>query len=187
MSVRNQENQSLSKTGTIEPRWWFLFGMVALGVCSRLLPHPVNFSPVAGVALFAGAAFGGWRSAVVVPLATMLVSDLFLGLHWTMPLVYASIGLNIVIGRLFVNMQQPWTIPACSLLGSVQFFVITNLACMQEASLAGLTRCYIDAIPFFQNSLAADFLFSAIFFSLLAIAQNMVPALRANHAVPMHS
>ena len=180
MSARSQEMASLPKSGTIEPRWWLLFGMVVLGVCSRLLPHPMNFSPVAAVALFAGAAFGGWRSAIVVPMATMIFSDLFLGFHWTMPLVYASICLNIVIGRLFVNMQNAWTIPACSLLGSVQFFALTNLACLQEFSSAGVTQCYVSAIPFFQNSLAADFLFSTAFFSLLALAQHAVPTLRAN-------
>lgn len=180
MSNTNMQSISSQPVSRIEPRWWFLFGMVALGVCSRLLPHPMNFSPVAAVALFAGAAFGGWRSAIVVPMATMLFSDLFLGWHWTMPLVYACICFNIVIGRLFVNMQQPWTIPACSLLGSVQFFAITNLACLQEVSPAGLTQCYVDAIPFFQNTLVADFLFSTVFFSLLAVAQRMVPALRSN-------
>lgn len=182
MSLRTQETAA-PKSGTIEPRWWFLFGMVALGVCYRLLPHPMNFSPVAAVALFAGATFSGWRSAMIVPMATMLISDLFLGMHWAMPLVYASICVNIVIGRLFVNTQQLWTIPACSLLGSVQFFAITNLACIQELSPAGVVQCYVSAIPFFQNSLAGDFLFSAGFFSLLILAQQMVPALRPNQTI----
>ena len=34
-----------------------LAGLIALAALSRVLPHPPNFSPVAAVALFAGAYF----------------------------------------------------------------------------------------------------------------------------------
>lgn len=178
-----QSNGASRTTSKIEPRWWFLFGMVAFGVCSRLLPHPDNFSPIAAVALFAGASFTSWRSAVAVPMATMLFSDLFLGLHWTMPLVYASICLNIVIGHLLVNTRQPWTIPACALIGSVQFFLITNIACLTEFSTAGVVQCYTAALPFFQNTLVGDLMYASILFGVLAIAQYLVPSLRTRTAM----
>ncbi len=179
-SLSNRNEGSLSK---IEPRWWLLFAIVTVGVCSRLLPHEHNFSPILPLALFAGASFAGWRSAIGVTLVTMFVSDLFLGLHWTMPIVYASICINILIGRLFVTSRQPWTVPFGALLGSVQFFVITNAACLTDFSAAGVAQCYTSALPFFRTSLAADLLFSVVLFGSFAVVQNLVPALRDRRAV----
>ena len=59
-------------------------GLIALGVIARLVPHPWNASPVAAIALFGGA----WLSkrwSVILPLMIVAFSDLFLGLHATMP------------------------------------------------------------------------------------------------------
>ena len=38
---------------------------------TRLLPHPYNFAPIAGIALFGGAQFSDKRLAFLVPLAAM--------------------------------------------------------------------------------------------------------------------
>ena len=183
MSTSGLANESAKLTSKIEPRWWFLTAMVVIGVCSRLLPHPDNFSPILPIALFAGASFSGWRSAIGVTMLTMLVSDLFIGLHWTMPIVYASICLNILIGHLFVTTRQPWTVPFGALLGSVQFFLITNAACLTDFSAAGVAQCYSSALPFFKTSLIADMLFSMVLFGVFALVQQMVPALRSNRSM----
>lgn len=183
MSATSLSNAPAKTASKIEPRWWFLFAMVAIGVCSRLLPHPDNFSPILPIALFAGASFSGWRSAIGVTMLTMLVSDLFIGLHWTMPIVYASICLNILIGHLFVTTRQPWTIPFGALLGSVQFFLITNAACLTDFSPTGVMQCYSSALPFFKTSLIADMLFSMVLFGVFAVAQHLVPALRSHRSV----
>ena len=45
----------------------------------RLLPHVSNFSPVAATALFAGMTLSRRWLAIAVPLAAMLLSDVFLG------------------------------------------------------------------------------------------------------------
>ena len=182
MSVSSLSNSGEGSVSKIEPRWWFLFAIVTVGVCSRLLPHEHNFSPMLPLALFAGASFAGWRSAVGVTMATMFVSDLFLGLHWTIPVVYASICINILIGHWLVSTRQPWTVPFGALLGSVQFFLITNAACLTDFSPAGLVQCYTSALPFFKTSLVADMLFSVMLFGSFAVAQNLFPALRERRA-----
>lgn len=56
------------------------FGIVALLVLlaafSRILPHPPNFSPIGGIALFGAARFSRRLVAVVVPFASLWLSDL---------------------------------------------------------------------------------------------------------------
>ena len=39
-----------------KPRFLFLAGMILAAAASRLIPHPPNFSPIAALALFGGAA-----------------------------------------------------------------------------------------------------------------------------------
>jgi hypothetical protein len=53
-----------------------ILGAILLASLSRTLPHPINFWPVTAMALFAGAAFADRRLAILVPLLSLLVSDL---------------------------------------------------------------------------------------------------------------
>ena len=73
----------------------------------RLLPHPYNFTPVAGMALFGGAHFRDVRVAFAVPLLAMFASDIVLsftvydfGALLSMPVVYFAFALTVVVGRL---------------------------------------------------------------------------------------
>src|SRR5438046_2021568 len=56
-----------------------LSAIVGLAALSRLLPHPPNVTPIAAMALFAGAHFRNWRIAFLMPIAAMFLSDLVLG------------------------------------------------------------------------------------------------------------
>ena len=56
-----------------------LIVLILLAALSRLIPHPPNFAPIAGVALFGAANFRSKWLAFLVPLAAMLVSDFALG------------------------------------------------------------------------------------------------------------
>jgi hypothetical protein len=55
---------------------------------------------------------------------------------------------------------------------SVSFFVVSNFAVwtawrnMYPATLSGLMTCYAAALPFFRNQIAADLLFTAVFFGV---------------------
>jgi hypothetical protein len=44
-----------------KPRFLLLTGMILAAALSRLIPHPPNFSPVAALALFGGAAIASKR------------------------------------------------------------------------------------------------------------------------------
>ena len=88
-------------------------GMAIAAGLIRLLPPPCNFTPVAGLGLFGGARLGSWLS-YAVPLAVMVVSDVFLWLlygrpNFTLwdfafnPWVYASFILAVFWGRLLLR------------------------------------------------------------------------------------
>lgn len=151
----------------------------------RILPHPPNVSPVAAMALFGGAYFSDRRVAFLVPFLALLLSDLLLGLHDTMVYVYAGFALTVVIG-FWIRQDMKMSRIAVAVVGSsVLFFIITNFGAWFTSGLypmtaEGLIQAYMAAIPFFQNSLLGNAVFSALLFGGFAALQRNVPVLTEN-------
>ena len=150
----------------------------------RLVPHPPNFTPIGAMALFGGAYFGRRALAFAAPLGALLLSDAAIGFHSGMPYVYGSVALIVLIGWVVAKRMAPLTIAAAVLASSVLFFAVTNFGTwatgeLYPPSLAGLAACYVAAIPFFQNTLAGDLLYSALLFGGFALLERHLPALRA--------
>ncbi len=162
------------------PRPAFLIVAVLLAAVSRLVPHPPNFTPIGAIALFGGASFADRRAAFLVPLAAMFASDLVLGIHLLLPVVYACFAFNVVLGWWLRPRRRPLPIAFATVLGLCVFFVVTNTACWAlwyPRTLAGLVTCYVAAIPFFKNTVLGDSLYTAGLFAALALAERLVPAL----------
>jgi hypothetical protein len=145
---------------------------------SRLLPHPPNLTPVAAMALFGGAHFPDKRAAFFVTLAAMFLSDLVIGLHRGIPVVYGCFALIVCIGMALrrERRRRPLPIAAAALGSSILFFLITNFAVWARGVLypktfAGLAACYVAAIPFFRNTLIGDLAYSAILFGGFALLE----------------
>lgn len=143
--------------------------LIALGAACRLLPHPWNFAPIAGVALFSGA-YLGRRWAVVVPTAAMILGDLFLGFYeWPLLItVYGCFILTGLIGSL-IKKKSPANVVLASLTCSFIFFIATNWAVWQFSpwyvkTFEGLVACYVAALPFFRNTLLGDLFYTGVFF-----------------------
>lgn len=150
---------------------------------SRLAPHPPNFAPIGAMALLGGACFSDKRQAFAVPLGAMLLSDLVLGFHRLMPVVYGSFALIVVIGMWLRNRRRLAPIAAASLAGSVLFFLVTNfgvwaLGTFYPKTAEGLIACYVAAIPFFPNTVLGDATYCAVLFGSLALAEHAFPKLR---------
>jgi hypothetical protein len=163
-------------------RFTVLTGMLLAAAVSRLLPHPPNFTPVAALALFGGASFSDKRTAFLVPLAALLLSDLWLGFYAITPVVYGCFALNVCLGFWLRRRHGLGRIAAAAVTGSVIFFILTNLGVWAFDSLypktsAGIAQCYLAAIPFFKNTLAGDLVYSALLFGGLALAEKRWPAL----------
>lgn len=168
------------------------FSLVILGTLSRLLPHPPNMTAVGAASLFSGARLRGWQ-AFLVPLACMLVTDPVLGLVYgfrpfsgVTPFIYAAFLINVGLGRWLMKTTQPARIGALAFLGSLQFFLLTNLGVWLLAgghayprTLAGLAACYAAALPFFGRTLVADLGYAAVLFGLHAwLSRRVFPAER---------
>jgi hypothetical protein len=159
----------------------FIAAIVGIAASFRLIPHPGNFSPIGAIALFGGASFSTKRGALFIPLAAMLLSDIVLGFHVLMPVVYGCLGLNMLLGRWIRSRRRIATIVLATIVGATQFFVITNFACWVVAyphTLEGLSACYVAAIPYFRNTLIGDAVFTTTLFSMLALAEAAAPVLR---------
>ena len=178
------------------PRSWLLLSLVLVGAAARLIPHPPNFTPIGALALFGGAAFADWRAAFAVPLAAMFVSDLALGaiagdwgiaFHTNMPAVYLAFVINVFLGMWLLRRRSVSRVVGVSIVGAIQFFVITNFSvwalgnCYPKTWL-GLVECYVAALPFFQNQLFGELAFAGVLFGSLALAERYMPAFRAEPA-----
>lgn len=183
------ENGSGGEGMKHDARFWTLVGLVAVGVALRLVPHPPNFTPIGAIALFGGAHLASRRAAYLVPLAAMALSDLFLGLHWGMPVVYLAFALTVAVGRRLGPDPGAAPVAAGTLAGSLLFFLVTNLGVWAfgttyPKTLAGLAACFTAAIPFFQNTLAGNAFWGLALFGGFALLRMRWPALRAESAGP---
>ena len=167
----------------IRPRHLVMTGLILAAAASRLLPHPPNFTPIAALALFGGAYFGAKRWALLVPLAAMLLSDLVIGFHPLLPVVYGSFALIVSIGFWLRTRRRPLPIAGAALASSLLFFLVTNfgvwaLGSLYPKTLQGLLVCYAAAIPFFQNTLFGDAVYTVALFGSFRLIERGFPAVR---------
>jgi hypothetical protein len=184
-SRNEKETKSLSSVNskvTFQlPGIFLIVGLLVIGLVARFLPYPPNFSPIGAIALFAGATLGSRLRAALIPLTAMFLSDLWLGMHTLMPVVYGCFLFNVWLGSRIQSRLRLLPIAGMSIAGATFFFIVTNGACWfmsYPATWAGMVSCYTLAIPFFQNTLMGDLFFSAVLFGSLALAQWRFPALR---------
>lgn len=174
------------------PRLTAIATAILAAAASRLLPHPPNFTPMAAMALFAGAYVPNRILAVLLPLAAVFLSDLVLGFYPDMATVYLSFALVVGIGFLLRRARTPLRIGAAALSASVLFFVVTNFGTWAVGQLypktpAGLVECYVAAIPFFRNSLLADAFYTLLLFGGFALLEEGWPAFRERRRAQLQS
>lgn len=168
-------------------RFLIIAGMITLAVLSRLLPHPDNFSPLAAVALFGATYFSDKKWAFIVPVVAMIISDAVIGFHALSLVVYGCFAATALLGvGLLPNRVSPLRVAGAALLGTMLFFVVTNFAVwafdpyqMYAHDAAGLTLCFVNALPFLAKSLLGDMFYTGLLFGSFALLQEQVPALRA--------
>lgn len=170
-----------------KPRFTTLAAMIFFAAASRLMPHPPNFTPIAAMALFGGASISDKRLAFALPLAALFLSDAALGFYHGMIWVYGSFALIVCLGLQLQSRRRLLPIAGAALVSSGLFFALTNFGVwvsdgLYPRTLAGLGACYVAAIPFFQNTLAGDLVYTALLFGGFALAEKKFPALRESTA-----
>jgi hypothetical protein len=158
--------------------------MIAVAAVLRIAPHPWNFAPIGAIALFSGAMLRDKRLAFLFPLLTLFAGDLFIGFHKLIPIVYASTLVSVALGFLLRTRHPLGRIVGVTLLGAMQFFLVTNFGVWLLLNTfpktpAGLLACYVAGAPLFWNTLAGDALYVTLLFGGFALAGRLFPVLQA--------
>ena len=157
---------------------------ILLGVLTRLIPHADNFTAVYAIALFAGACFNNKKTALLIPICIMIISDFLLGQNMVLS-VYISFMLIVLLGFFLKQKDHFSHITSFAIVASLIFFFTTNFAVWLSSSpadgiyycpmnLEGLIKCYTQAIPFFWNTLFSTTTYSIILFYSFKVVQNQV-------------
>jgi hypothetical protein len=99
------------------------------------------------------------------------------------------VALIVILGAIVLPRTSIQRVGAASLASSILFFAVSNFGTwvvsgMYPHTVAGLASCYVAAVPFFQNTVAGDLFYSALLFGGFAIAERLVPRLRAAQPQP---
>jgi hypothetical protein len=147
------------------PYFFILFGALL-----RVIPHPANFAPIAAIALFGGT-YLNKRLAIALPLVAMVLSDFLIGFDSleSRLVVYGCFAVSGLIGMFIRKHKNFGTIVGGSLFSSVIFYLATNFVYfhgteMYPHTFAGMIQAYVNAIPFFRNTLLGDLSYVAILF-----------------------
>jgi hypothetical protein len=176
--------EKLGLTMENKARLLALLAAIFAAAAMRLVPHPPNFSPIAAMALFSGAQMPRRALAFAAPFAALLLSDLVLGFYAGMNFVYFSFALTVLIGWVIASQRTPLMIGIAAVASSSLFFILTNFGMwafsgFYPRTMDGLVACYVAAIPFFQNTIAGDLFYTALLFGGFALAERLLPGIRA--------
>ena len=166
---------------------------IAFGLAGNHLGFFSNFSPLAAIAL-CGGIYLPRRVALGLPLAALLVSDLFLNWHFHVALLslemlsrYLALAASVAIGFSLRDRARLSTVLPASILGSLIFYVVTNTSSWltwpgYARTFSGWSQALTTGLPgyaptwmFFRSSLVSDLLFSALFVACMAITHSQAP------------
>lgn len=164
--------------------------LLLVAVLSRVLPHPgwLNFTAVGGMLLYFGAR-RSWRE-MLAPMAALMATDYFLTVYayhynfqWQFyAATWVWYGMALGLGRILLSSRTTvLRVGAGALLGPTSFFVVSNYAVwatgwMYPRSLAGLSACYVAAVPFYRNDLLSTAVVVGLAFGLPVLVRRMAAA-----------
>lgn len=183
---------------TMKPfKWMVITGLILVAAISRLIPHPFNFSPVAGMALFAGATMGKKAWAFILPLGALFLSDLCFQLFtavpgfygWSQFINYGAFALIVCLGIVALKKVNVKNVLLTSLGASILFFILSNFGVWLVAgglapytyNAAGLFNTFMLGIPFFGNTILGDMVSSGVLFGAYYLIRQL--AISKKHLV----
>ena len=139
---------------------YIIIGLIVLAILTRLIPHPPNFAPITGIALFSAINFNNRFFKYFVPLISLVIFDLIIGFSLINIFVYLSFIVIVLVGNYFKKIKLK-----SILISSVVFFIISNFGVWligYPKTVSGIVMCYTAAIPFFINTILGDLFYSYI-------------------------
>jgi len=158
--------------------------MILAAALSRLAFYPLNFSPVIAMALFGGSVIKDKKLAFALPLLAMFISDVLFEVTNIAPGFWgwgqlAGYGILALITIFGFNLKKinPLNVAGFSIISSFIFFFLSNssvwlLGTMYTKNVTGWMSCLAAGIPFLKNGLAADLVYSTVFFGGFVLLQK---------------
>ena len=153
--------------------------LVALGVAARLLPHAPGFLPIAASGLFAARVLRIPALAVVVPVLAMILSDALLpGEDWRIQAIgFAAIAIPAVAGLATRCWSGVLPTVGTMVVSSLLFWLASNGAVwafsgMYPLTAAGLSECYVLALPFLEKTMLGDLFWMGVLFGGFWLVQR---------------
>ena len=177
------------------PRFGMIALMIVAAAASRFMPHPPNFTPIAGMGLFGAAYFAKKYWAYLIPFLALWGSDLILnnvvyaefqnGFTWITAnslWTFLAFGLIIFMGSNILKKISFPKVLGASVAGSLIFFLISNFGSwyaygMYPLNASGLMMAYEAGLPFFWNTLAGDLVYVSVLFGGFELAKDIYPSL----------
>ncbi len=188
-------------TKIIDLRFGVISMIILLAALSRFIPHPPNFAPIGGMALFGAAYYSKRYLAFAIPIVFMWISDLilnnvvygqqfehFVWFYSGSVFTYGAFALIVFFGIFALKKVRVSNLVASALGASIIFFIVSNFGVwfsgtMYPKDFGGLMACYAAGIPFFHNTLAGDLIYSVVMFGAFELSTKKIPQLKLTPAV----
>ena len=187
-------------------RTMILIGFLAFAIASRFLvvfnPAWANFSPIASMALFAGAYISNRYQAILWTILPIWISNLVLnnvfysqyfnGFSWGIDFV--QVALIAAIPFIGARIKSVGSFVGGNVATVLGFFILSNLAVwagdvigygfaagnavVYAKDFSGLVTCYTNALPFLKNAILSQFVFSAVLFGGFELVKSKSLALQ---------
>ena len=160
--------------------------LIFLAAASRVVfsqAHLYNLAPIGALGLFSGAVLKDKRSAFLLPLLAQFAADLYFQFFTNTPgfynisqfFTYGGLAVATLIG-FGMNDIKPLKVLGYALGASTAFFLLSNFGFWLHGwngyTFGGLSKTYIDAIPFYKNTMIGDLVGSVILFGVYALMQK---------------
>ena len=167
----------------------------------KVISPLANFTPIGAMALFGGCYFKDKLKACLVPLTTLLLSDvvmmqtiyrehangfLYSGWGW----IYASFALMVVMGH-FIKKVNVTNVVLAAIGAALLHWLVSDFGVWlgggtdittgqpYTRDAHGLMMCYWLAIPYMKNMLIGNLLYGALLFGGFELLQRRYPRLQS--------
>jgi hypothetical protein len=162
--------------------------LIIAAALSRVFMYPDNFSPIIGMAIFAGAVIKDRRLAFALPIFAMFLSDVLFEVFniapgfwgWGQLVGYGILALITVIAfsmkKISVLSVAGYSIGASLLfffLSNSAFFVFDNpIYNLYPQNFSGYIASLVGGVPFLKTGIIADLVYSTVLFGTYYLVQN---------------
>ena len=162
--------------------------LIIIAALSRVFLYPHNFSPIIGMAIFAGAVIKDRRLAFALPLLAMFLSDVLFEVFniapgfwgWGQLVGYGILALITVIAFSMKKINV-LTIAGYSVGSSLLFFLLSNSAFfvfdnpiyhLYPQNFSGYIGSLVGGLPFLRTGVVADLVYSCVLFGTYYLVQH---------------